>query len=403
MLSPFARHTAPSVRRALLFTLALGCTQTLQQPVAEAPAPIPAPVAQPGLPARLSDAELWRLTSEMSEAGGSFQSDNFVSNERTLPGIATALAQGWKPGGVYIGVGPEQNFAYIAALKPRMVFLLDIRRQMVMHQLMYKALFELSPNRAEFVSRLFSKPRPAGLSESATVQEIWDAYRYVQPSPDLFARNLAEVRDHLTKTHGFGLSQEDLASVTYVYTAFYELGPNITYSGYGRGGGGGGGVNYAQITSDVDASGVARSFLANEANYGVIRDLHLKNLIVPVVADFAGPTGIRAVANYLKARNATVTAFYTSNVESYLFREFGAADRFYGNVGSLPLDSNTTFIRPRGSGGRMIMGSGGGFSVAPLGTPLGSPTSELCPIVAFLRAHAEGRITSYNEALACRL
>ncbi len=402
MLSPFARHTALSFRSALLVMLALGCAQPLQQPVAEAPAPIPVSAAQPGLPARLSDTELWGLTSDMSEPGGSFQSDNFVSNERTLPGLAAALAEGWKPGGVYIGVGPEQNFAYIAALKPRMVFLLDIRRQMVMHQLMYKALFELSPTRAEFVSRLFSKPQPAALTTSSTVQEIWDAYRIVEASPELFARNLAAVRDHLTKTHGFGLSQADLASVTYVYTAFHEIGPNITYNGYGRGGGGGG-VNYAQITADVDASGVARSFLANEANYGVIRDLHLKNLIVPVVADFAGPTGIRAVANYLKARNATVTAFYTSNVESYLFREFGAADRFYANVASLPLDSNTTFIRPRGGGGRGMMIGSGGFSVAPLGTPLGSPTSELCPIIAFLRAHAEGRITSYNEALACRL
>ena len=67
-----------------------------------------------------------------------------------------------RPGGVYLGVGPEQNFTYIAALKPKMVFITDIRRGNLHMQLMYKALFELSADRAEFVSRLFTKKRPGG-------------------------------------------------------------------------------------------------------------------------------------------------------------------------------------------------------------------------------------------------
>ena len=135
MRSSLLRQATRAVRGALLTLLALGCASPLQRPVAEAAARV---VRQPlALPARLSDAEFWRLTTGMSEPGGSFLSDNFVSNELTFPGIANALEARWKPGGVYIGVGPEQNFAYIAALKPRMVFLLDIRRQMVMHQLMY--------------------------------------------------------------------------------------------------------------------------------------------------------------------------------------------------------------------------------------------------------------------------
>jgi hypothetical protein len=274
----------------------------------------------------------------------------------------------------------------------------------VMHQLMYKALFELSADRAEFVSRLFSKPRPPGLAVDATVQEIWGAYWNVERNAGLWARNLAAVRERLTRTHGFGLSEDDLRSVEYVYGAFYELGPNITYSGYRQTGGGG--TTYAQITSEIDASGVGRSFLASEANYRVIRDLHMKNLIVPVVADFGGPTGIRAVGRYLTERNATVTAFYTSNVESYLFRESGAADRFYANIASLPLDSTSTFIRPGLSGGgggmQTIMGADGRPVVISPRPGQVMASSELCPILAFLRAHAEGRIQSYAEARLCR-
>jgi hypothetical protein len=395
MTSFLLRHATHPVRGAFVTLLALGCAPPLQRPIAEAAAAV---VQQPlALPARLSDAEFWRLTTEMSEPGGSFLSDNFVSNELTFPGIARALETHWKPGGVYIGVGPEQNFAYIAALRPRMVFLLDIRRQMVVHQLMYKALFELSGDRAEFVARLFSKPRPAGLTMDATVEEIWDAYRDVPADMDLFARNTVEVREHLTTTHGFALSEGDLRSITYVYKAFYDLGPNITYNGYNDHGTGG--ITFARITAQLDASGVGRSFLASEENYRIIRDLHLKNLIVPVVADFAGPTGIRSVGRYLRERNATVTAFYTSNVESYLFQAFGVADRFYANITSLPLDSITIFIRPRLSNTRVLIPIGADYATAV--ASLAAPPSELCPVLPFLRAQAQGRIKSYRDALSC--
>ena len=62
-----------------------------------------------------------------------------------------------KPSGVYLGVGPEQNFTYIAAIRPRIAFITDIRRGNLHLHLMYKALFELSANRADFVARLFNR------------------------------------------------------------------------------------------------------------------------------------------------------------------------------------------------------------------------------------------------------
>ena len=68
-----------------------------------------------------------------------------------------------KPGGVYLGVGPEQNYTYMVAVRPRLAIIFDIRRGNLDLQLMYKALFELAKDRAEFISLLFSKPRPAGL------------------------------------------------------------------------------------------------------------------------------------------------------------------------------------------------------------------------------------------------
>ena len=44
------------------------------------------------------------------------------------------------------------------------------------------------------------------------------------------------------------------------------------------------------------------------------------NLIMPLVGDFAKPQAIRSVARYLQEHVSTVRAFYTSNVEQYLFQ-----------------------------------------------------------------------------------
>src|SRR5882762_5506124 len=104
----------------------------------------------------LTDREFWRLFTTMSEEGGTFPSENFVSNEKTYQYVIPTLQRTLTPGGVYLGVGPEQNFTYIVNLQPRLAVIFDIRRQNAMLHLMYKALFELSDSRASFVSRLFS-------------------------------------------------------------------------------------------------------------------------------------------------------------------------------------------------------------------------------------------------------
>src|SRR5579871_1368443 len=121
----------------------------------------------PGLPDKLSDADFWALEQQISEPGGYFRiTDNFTSNEPEIGQIFTLIRERGIKGGVYMGVGPEQNLTYIAAVRPVMAFICDIRRQAVMQHLMFKAVFELAPDRADFISLLFSKPRPAGLDRT---------------------------------------------------------------------------------------------------------------------------------------------------------------------------------------------------------------------------------------------
>ena len=143
-------------------------------------APRGAPVAvTPRAAASLSDREFWDLFTRASEPGGSFLSENFVSNELTFLNPIRPLQRVVRAGDAYLGVGPEQNFTYIANLDPGVAIIFDIRRQNAMAQLMYKALFELSPTRAEFVGRLFSRapaPSPAGTpAPDAGAAELFDS------------------------------------------------------------------------------------------------------------------------------------------------------------------------------------------------------------------------------------
>jgi hypothetical protein len=341
-------------------------------------------VLRPEPPASLTDAEFWAFFTTMSEPGGTFLSENFVSNEVSFQEVIPALQRSLTPNGVYLGVGPEQNFTYIANLRPGMAVIFDIRRQNAMHHLMYKALFEQSPTRAEFVERLFSRPMGrTGLGAKAA--ELFDSASAAAPSDSAYRTNRDAIVQTLTERHGFALSPDDVATIEHVYGVFYEAGPDVNY-GYRPGASGAFGARYptfGMLQAATNADSVPMAFLASEENYRAVRDLHLRNLIVPVVGDFGGPKAIRAVGDYLRAREMTVTAFYVSNVEQYLFREYGAADRFYGNVAALPLDSTSSFIRsvPRsGAGGFSVFvnrvggpPSGGGVSVGGVGGPPGQP------------------------------
>ena len=186
--------------------------------------------AQSTIPDRLSDADFWKLVNDISEPGGYFRSDNFLSNEQGFLYPIPELKKTTRPGGVYLGVGPEQNFTYIVALQPKMAIIFDIRRQNMIEHLMYKALVEMSPDRAEFVSKLFGRKRPSGLDTSTSSLMLWTAYDTASADSVLYRTTLAAIKDRLTKVHGFVLSSSDSASLNYVYSAFYQAGPAINYN-----------------------------------------------------------------------------------------------------------------------------------------------------------------------------
>jgi len=340
------------------------------------------------LPSRISDQAFWHLIVEMSEPGGFFRSDNLVSNETTFQHVIPELRKRMRPGGVYLGVGPDQNFTYITAVRPRIAFIIDVRRKNMLLHLTYKAIIEQSADRAEFLSLLFSRPRPQGLSPAATPEALVAAFGPSPPSEKLYEKNLKTITDRLVSHHHFRLSAPDLRSIEYVYHAFFTGGPELRYS-FPRGPWFAGFPTYAELIAESDGDGTQHSYLATDENFRALRELERNNLIVPIVGDFGGSKAIRAVGEYLREHNAAVTVFYTSNVEQYLFQG-EAWKRFFGNVAALPLDPSSVFIRAyfNNMGYRYQM-TAPGVRSATLLDPIG-------PEVA---AFNEGRIQSYFDVI----
>jgi hypothetical protein len=344
------------------------------------------------LPQRLDDRTFWMLVNEFSEPGGTFRSDNLVSNELAFEQVIPPLQARVVPMSAYIGVGPDQNFTYIAALKPRIAFIVDIRRQNMLLHLMYKAIIELSPTRVEFLERLFSRKPPPDLTLDASPDALLSAFQGVEPSSLAFERTRQDIRRTLYD-HGFALGAADYGAIDYVFRAFYSAGPDIRYS-FGRGNGWQPFPTYKDLMTEHDLANVQRSYMASEDLYRILRDMEQRNLIVPLVGDFAGPKALRSVARYLDLHHATVSVFYTSNVEQYLFRG-DLWQRFYDNVAALPIDARSTFIRAFfNNQGRVFRFEPG--QQAPVG-----PRSEqlLNPIHTLLAAYSEGRISSYYDVI----
>jgi len=304
---------------------------------------VPAYFAADTLPLQLSDAEFWKMIEDFSESDGDFPYENFVSNEIKYQTVIPELKRTIQPGGVYLGVAPEQNFTYAAVLQPKISFIVDIRRQNMLELLMYKALFEMSPTRAEFLSNLFSRPRTAELTDSLGLEGMFNALEDIRPSSAMHDKTLQSIKDNL-KQHQYKLSGKDLSGVTKVFDAFYRGGPRMDYR-FASATPTQNVPSFVSLMTTDDRTGTNWNFLATKAAYDRVRDMQRRNVIVPLVGDFAGPKTLRAVASYLKRNSAVVSVFYISNVEYYVQMKGKDWASYQQNLAALPTDSSSTFIR----------------------------------------------------------
>ena len=171
---------------------------------------------------------------------------------------------------------------------------------------------------------------------------MFQAFRTAAPDAGMFRENLQGIKNRLLRDHRFQLTRTDQESVDFIFKIFFDT-ENVF--GYSTSIFGGYGATYAELMAATDEQGQARSYLATEENFKAVQDLERRNLIIPVVGDFSGPKTLRSIGRYLKDHGATLTAFYTSNVEQYLFEQGDDWKHFLANVSAFPLDASSVFIR----------------------------------------------------------
>ncbi|MEP7000699.1 MAG: hypothetical protein ABI969_09485 [bacterium] len=297
-----------------------------------------------------SIGDLGALVARLSDSGGYFDTDNLISNESGYQQVLGAMDRLSVHGGAYIGVGPDQNYTYIARVRPRIAFVIDIRRDNMLEHLLFKALFARSVNRAEYLALWTGRPVPKDV-EAYTERPIKALVAWIDSTaatPASIAYAKAMVRDEAQRS-GIGLSAQDLVTIARFHDEFIRDGLSLQFTSTGRAA-----QNYyptlRQLILEHDASGHQRGYLVTESDFRYIKSLHRRNLIVPVTGDLSGPRALPAIGRYLSERGERVSVLYPSNVEDYLIRDgrFGA---YVAGVRGLPRDTNAVIIRSFFGGG----------------------------------------------------
>lgn len=323
--------------------------------------------------------------AQLSEPEGYFDTDNLISNERSYLQVIPALREAGISGGAYIGVGPDQNFSYIARVRPSIAFIIDIRRDNLLLQLFFKALFQLSESRIAYLSRLFGRVVPDPSEE----WRVADIHRLIQYIED--AKTSAQVTDALRekvdaviREFGIQLSRGDLQTIDRYHRSFISNGMELKFETFGRRP-----LSYYPTFRDLlletDRQGHRWNFLNSEDDYQFVRSLQNRDLIVPVVGSLSGPSALVAIGRTLAETGIRLSAFYTSNVEYYLFRD-RSFPRFVDNLSHLPHSNNSLIIRAVFAGASPSQLAPGYASAS-----IAQPVNDL------LQGYAQGKFRDYRE------
>lgn len=334
-----------------------------------------------GFPARIA---------QLSEPGGYFDTDNLISNERSYLQVMPALRKAGITGGAYVGVGPDLNFTYIAQVRPSIAFIIDVRRDNLLLHLLFKALFQLSETRVEYLSLLFGRPVPERLNEwrHAGIDRL---VAYIENTKPASAANSALRLKVDAVIRGFGvpLSSGDFATIDRFHRSFIDGGMLLKFETFGRGSRSYY-PTYRELLLETDGAGHQCNFLASEGDFQFVCSLEQRELVIPVVGNLSGSRALAAVGRMMEERGDRLSVFYSSNIEFYLFRD-NTFSRFVENLSHLPHTSQTLIIRSVFAGVYLLPTQPGYASASIV-----QPMNEL------LQGYAAGKFREYRELITAR-
>lgn len=317
-----------------------GCGQT------DVAATLETPVRATSVGAAIPLPEWVALIDSLSEAGGYFDTDNLISNESSFLNVLGPMRRLEVYRGAYLGVGPDQNFSYMAQQRPEIAFVVDIRRDNLLQHLLFKALFHEAAERVEYLALLLGVevPDEVGAPGEAGIDEILER---VAGSPGgTGSPQAAAASDRVMariESFGLDLSDDERATIRRFHDEFIRQGLDLRYTTLGQ-------PprpfypTFGELLAARDLEDQAGSYLARDDDFAYLKALQEANRVIPVVGDLAGTKAVRSIGQEVRARGLTIRAFYVSNVEFFLAQD-GTFSRFAETVADLPMDEYSVLIR----------------------------------------------------------
>lgn len=220
---------------------------------------------------------------------------------------------------------------------------------------MFKALFERSRNRMDYLCRWLGRVPPADLA-SWNLRSIEEISAWVEKQPANVRFTQAEQQGIIAAVRqtGVPLSAQDASTIRRFHDAFVAGGLDLQFTSYNRGPR----PHYPtlmQLLLEKDSSGRQASYLAREDDFRFVKAMQAADRIIPVIGNLAGSHALTAIGRDLERQREKVSALYTSNVEQYIWRD-GSFPRFAESVAALPRDGHSVIIRSyfgAGSGGQV--------------------------------------------------
>jgi hypothetical protein len=152
---------------------------------------------------------------------------------------------------------------------------------------------------------------------------------------------IGRIIEILENKYKFTLDDRDTSEIREVMNAFYRFHLNIRYS-----------INarmrfptFAEVLTARDLEGNMSCVFNSDEDYAFIRDLQMKNLIIPVTGDVSERHALRSIGDFMKQYRLKLSAYYVSNFEEYVIKSYRTWEGWISNVKNLPINDKSVIIR----------------------------------------------------------
>lgn len=273
---------------------------------------------------------------------GPSSADNLMTNEDSLASVMDQIRSESPPGTVFLGVGPDQNYTFIATARPIEAYLLDYRKKNQLLHLMHLALIAKSPNRIDYLENYWARRVKVGLisppndDHSKTTEKLLLLFRRSELDQQFLAQNIGDVMSELLNSQF--LDANEIEEVGRIQKRLAGPGPEARFLALKMY------PTIASLISMKTRAGKPGHWLAGDDYYQEVRELCFQQKIYPVVGDWSGQLCLKKLAAHLNSTEKKVGLVYISDVEFFLLRG-NRFSHYIENLARLPLHDEVRIVR----------------------------------------------------------